>query len=294
MRAIVPRVLALIALLALLAGCQTRSQESPAASAPGAELLVTEDFGAAVLLERRVPPDQSVLRALRGATDVETGYGGGFVVEMLGRRSDAAGRRDWFFYVDGVLTDRGAADVDLGAGQKTWWDYRDWSGFADAWAVVGQWPAPFAVPGGLREVSADQPLAGELRRAGAVVAAARRPWRVAIGSHGDLLARDPAWRRATANPARAGMTAWIDAGEIVVLGPTGARPLAGARAVAVAVPTGAIPQSGVLMAVAGLDEEAASAAARRIAADPAVLSHRFAVVFDADGAPIAAGGRGRP
>ncbi len=60
------------------------------------------------------------------------------------------------------------------------------------------------------------------------------------------------------------------------------------------MPTGPEAGDGVLLAVAGLDAEAARAAAETIAADPSVLRLRYAVAFDGDGRPLRAGGRAGP
>ena len=66
-------------------------------------------------------------------------------------------------------------------------------------------------------------------------------------------------------------------------------PRPGARAVAFAVrdPDG----GGATLAIAGLDAAAAQAAGDAIAADPALLSHRFAAAFDGQGRVVASGGR---
>ena len=90
-RAPVPLLTALAVLLAVVlaaAGCEHRARPAPAASAPGADLVATADYGAHELLSTRVAPGTSVMRALRGATDVRTTYSGGFVQSMLGRSSD--------------------------------------------------------------------------------------------------------------------------------------------------------------------------------------------------------------
>ena len=48
------------------------------------------------------------------------------------------------------------------------------------------------------------------------------------------------------------------------------------------------------MAVAGLDEAAARAAARAVVARPALLAQRYALAFDGAGHPLRAGGRDGP
>ena len=151
-----------VALLALLAiGCEHRSQEAPAASEAGASLVATAGYGERELLSTRVAPGQSVMRSLRGATDVETAFAGGFVSEMLGVASDPSGPSDWFFYVNGIGSSVGAKDVPVNDGDAIWWDHRDWGDLPEAPAVVGSWPAPLARPGGDGPaVAADAAAAG--------------------------------------------------------------------------------------------------------------------------------------
>jgi hypothetical protein len=296
------RPLALIAALAaaaaLAAGCEHRAQDEPAAGEAAAAIVATADYGAVALLDVRVDPGQSVMRALRGATDVDTAYGGGFVAGMLGRESDLARTRDWFYFVDGVVASVSAEQVELSDGDAVWWDYRDWGALMDTPAVVGQWPAPFARPGGgpAEPVLAEAPLAEPLRAAGAELTDAPSPWRVRVGASDALARRDPAWRRALDDPDRAGMTVAIEGGRVTALGAGagGRRPVAGARALAAAVPTGTDPGDGALLAVAGLDEAAARAAAEAIASDPSLLAGRYALAFDGDGRPLQAGGRAGP
>ena len=290
-------LLALLAALALAVGCERRSQEAPAAAAPAATLAATADYGAQTLLETRVEPGQSLMRALRGATDVDTAYGGAFVQSMLGHAGDASATRDWFFYVNGIVGVVSAQDVGLADGDSAWWDYRDWGALMQAPAVVGQWPAPFAhPPGEAPAVAADPPLRDALADAGARIADGDSPWRVRVGASNELARSDPAWRRALDDPDRAGLTVTVDDGRIVALTAeaSGREPVPGARALAAAVPTGAQPADGVLMVVAGLDAAAAQAAAARIADDPSVLRLRYAVAFDGDGTPLRAGGRAGP
>ena len=302
MRALSRRsIVALVAVLLLAvgaAGCSSRAQDAPAEGQPAARVLVTRDAGAEVLLERRVPPDQSAMDALRGTTAVRTAYGGGFVSEMLGLRSNPGAQRDWLFYVDGILADVGARDIAVKDGDVTWWDYRFWGGLRDVWAVVGSWPAPFAGPGAPpdRRVAADPPLRAALAADGAVIAGGDTPWRVRVGAHDDLLRREPVWRRASDAADRAGLSVAIEDDRIVALDAAGrARvPVSGARALVAAVPSGDRPAEGVLLVVAGLDAAAARAAARRIAAEPAVLQARFAVAFDGAGNPLRAAGRSGP
>ena len=289
-------IAALLAVLALAAGCEHRAQDEPAAGQAAATITATAGYGAVPLLDVRVAPDQSVMRALRGATQVDTAYGGGFVAGMLGRESDRGAQRDWFYWVDGVSAPTDAEEVELEDGDAVWWDYRAWGALIDVPAVVGQWPAPFAAGGERHRVRADPPLASALAAEGAELTTGASPWRVMVGTSADLVRRDQAWRRALADPDAAGLTVAIEDGRVTAFGAdaTERRPVPGARAVAAAVPTGLSPDDGVLLAVAGLDAGAARAAARTIAEDPSVLRLRYAEAFDGRGRPLQAGGRSGP
>jgi hypothetical protein len=114
----------------------------------GATLTVTRDFGRGVLLERRadkVPGGETVMRFLQRNAEVDTGYGGRFVnaVESLRSGSRQAERRDWFYYVNGIEADTGAAEREISGGDRVWWDYRDWNVAMRVPAVVGSFPEPF-------------------------------------------------------------------------------------------------------------------------------------------------------
>ncbi len=161
---------ALLGAVGRLAGCEERRRDAPAADAPAATLTATADYGSRELLATRVAPGGSVMRATRGATDVETAYAGAFVESMLGLGSDRSGTRDWFFYVNGLVSSVGAKEVRLRDGDAVWWDHRFWGDLQEAPAVVGAWPAPWALPDGRGpEVAADPPLDATLREAGAPV-----------------------------------------------------------------------------------------------------------------------------
>jgi hypothetical protein len=109
-----------------------------------AKLWVTRDRGAEVLVTASVPAGLTAMQALREEADVQTGYGGRFVESIEGIDGDAGARRDWFYFVNGVEADRGAAEYRLRAGDVLWWDYRSWAGDdMREPVVVGAWPEPF-------------------------------------------------------------------------------------------------------------------------------------------------------
>ena len=132
------RVLLPLLLVAALSGCGGRGDVGEAT------LWVTSDRGGEVLVEKSVPAGVTAMQALRSEADVETGYGGRFVQSIEGISSDVGARRDWFYFVNGVEADRGAAEYRLRPGDVLWWDYREWSGDDMRQpVVVGAFPEPF-------------------------------------------------------------------------------------------------------------------------------------------------------
>jgi hypothetical protein len=136
---------AIALLLAALAaaGCGL----GPGAEVGSVELTVTREFGGEPVLESSLGARESdtVMRALEGEADVETRFGGGFVhaIDGVAEGEHGGDPYDWFFFVDGVESPVGAAEVELQGDERVWWDYRDWSAANHVPAVVGSWPAPF-------------------------------------------------------------------------------------------------------------------------------------------------------
>ena len=140
------RVAALLALAALVLGaCSVGTEDAKDGTAT---LTVTRDFGAKRLLEARegpIPGGETVMRFLSRKADVQTRYGGRFVSAIEGLRSRGGGgaREDWFYFVNGIEADKGAAELEVHGGDRVWWDYRDWSAAMRVPAVVGSFPEPF-------------------------------------------------------------------------------------------------------------------------------------------------------
>ncbi|HEX3736981.1 MAG TPA: DUF4430 domain-containing protein [Solirubrobacterales bacterium] len=119
----------------------------PGAGVGTVDLAVTREFGAVKIGESSGEANESdtVLRFLEGEEEIETRYGGGYVKSIDGVSETERGGHpyDWFFYVDGLESPIGAAEVSLEGGERIWWDMRDWSASEHVPAVVGSWPAPF-------------------------------------------------------------------------------------------------------------------------------------------------------
>jgi Domain of unknown function (DUF4430) len=142
-----PGFVAAAALVAVAApGCGLGPGES---SEGEARLTVTRDYGAERLLEATVSDpsaSETVIRVLDREAEITTRYGGGFVQSIDGVEGDFSDGRslDWFFFVNGIESSRGSAEVPVRAGDRVWWDYRDWTDALRTPAVVGSWPEPFA------------------------------------------------------------------------------------------------------------------------------------------------------
>jgi len=136
------RALAALLLAVLLAACGGGGG-GEAGEGATARLWVTRDRGAQVVLTATVPAGLTVMQALQREADVETRYGGRFVEAIEGVEGSLDEQRDWFYFVNGIEPDVGAAEVRLGEGDVAWWDYRSWGEQMAQPVVVGAFPEPF-------------------------------------------------------------------------------------------------------------------------------------------------------
>lgn len=146
------RVRALAAVAVVLAGLVPGTAgcgfgEGAEKEGGAATLRVTRDFGhrslGSVRLDK-VHEGDTVMRMLRSKFDVTTRFGGRFVQSIDGLTGQGAGGQvDWFFFVNGVEADRGAAEWNLSPGDRIQWDRRDWGAAMRVPAIVGAYPAPF-------------------------------------------------------------------------------------------------------------------------------------------------------
>jgi hypothetical protein len=173
-------------------------------------LRVSRDFGTAQLsppVRGEASESDTVMRVLDRDAEIETSYGGRYVrsIDGVGEATRDGRRYDWFFFVNGVESQVGAADFPLRGGEAIWWDYRDWTSVPYVPAVVGSWPEPF-VDGyeGKRH-----PVTVECRGAGSACGVvrgrlARAGVEVSSGSPGDAIrVLVGPWARLRADPAAA-------------------------------------------------------------------------------------------
>jgi len=126
-----------LAVLVLLAGCGGAGGEEGTA-----QLWVTRDQGAQLLVDAEVDAGQTVMRALAAEAEVETRYGGRYVQSVNGIEGNLGEQRDWFWFVNGYEGDRSAAAYTLRDGDVAWLDYRAWQREGEARVVVGAFPEP--------------------------------------------------------------------------------------------------------------------------------------------------------
>jgi hypothetical protein len=108
-----------------------------------AQIWVTRNRGATVMRTGTAPAGLTALQGLARVASVGTAYGGAFVTAIDGVSSSRLHQRDWFYFVNGYESDRGAASYRLRAGDVEWWDYRAWQRQSRAPVVVGAFPEPF-------------------------------------------------------------------------------------------------------------------------------------------------------
>jgi hypothetical protein len=136
---VIRRALSAFAVFCLLAGCGGAAGEGEGT----AQLWVTRDRGAKLLVDTKVEAGQTLMRALASEADVETRYGGRYVQAVNGIEGSLSAQRDWFWFVNGYEGDRSAASYRLHDGDVAWLDYRGWQREGEARVVVGAFPEPF-------------------------------------------------------------------------------------------------------------------------------------------------------
>ena len=296
------RTLALLAVITTLClgGCGFGEGD---AQDGGASLRVTRDFGHEQLgadeLET-VREDETVMRLLQEHHDVETRFGGKFVESIDGvEGSGGEGTRDWFYFVNGVLADRGAADWEVDSGDVIQWDNRDWSATQRIPAIVGAYPEPFrsgtggerlpvrlecADPGGQTCEDVKETLnavGARVSTAQLAAAGGEELIRVLVGRWDELReVRTPALLEE--GPEASGVFArFADDGQRLELLDEDGDAVRTADAGTGLVAAAALEEQAVVWMVTGIDEVGVQAAAATL--EPRALRNAFAVAATPDG-----------
>ena len=133
------RAAGLVVLVLLLAGCGGAASGEEGT----AQLWITRDRGAGLLVDTEVDAGQTLMRALASKAEVETRYGGRYVQSVNGLEGSLTAKHDWFWFVNGYEGDRSATSYRLHDGDVAWLDYRAWQREGEARVVVGAFPEPF-------------------------------------------------------------------------------------------------------------------------------------------------------
>lgn len=94
-------------------------------------------------LQAKVEPGDSVMSFLRRHVRLDTSSGGSFVIQIAGHPALPKMGCDWFYYVNGLMAEVGAAARKLNPGDHLWWDYHCWENGAMIPGVIGAYPQPF-------------------------------------------------------------------------------------------------------------------------------------------------------
>lgn len=297
---------------AALGGCGLGPGEEPDSPV---SLTVTRDFGARTVLHRadaQVSGADTVMRVTQRNAKVTTRFGGDFVHAISGiAGGHRAGRPvDWFIYLNGILTDKGAAALRAAGGDRIWWDHHEWELTPDVPAVVGAFPEPFLRGAGGRKpvkVQCELPqdaacdaVVARLRAAGVSTQRGRLrrsdrdgSLRIVVGAWRALRDGTPEARSIDEGPKSSGVFARFSNGgrRLALLDPRGtvARRLAGASGLVAATRQPGRPP---VWFVTGTDAAGVSAAAQ--AFDEPVLRNHFALAVsrqDTLRVPLPVGGR---
>ena len=111
--------------------------------------MVSADFGKNTIFDETVDINYAVtaLDLLKNNLSVGTAYGGGFITSIEGIKSgylnQPVQRKDWFLYVNGILTNTGGLDYKIRNGDTIHWYYRDWSFRQAVSALISEFPFAF-------------------------------------------------------------------------------------------------------------------------------------------------------
>jgi hypothetical protein len=121
-------------IILIFTGCKKSIEIKTLESGTKVCLIVTKDFGNKVLYNKVLPyiQDQSVMELMNENLEIKTAYNGGFINSINGLKSgytetNSKIKSDWFYYINGFLSQVGSLDYYLKPNDIVVWDYHDWS-----------------------------------------------------------------------------------------------------------------------------------------------------------------------
>ena len=121
-----------LVVIAVIVACLLAIPLSGCQSTPSGQIevrvIVTQD-NSTLMLDKLVTLDDgsTAMDALQQVATVETRYGGGFVRAIDGVRTQyPETNKDWFYYVNEVSPNVGAAAYILHDGDVVHWDFHEW------------------------------------------------------------------------------------------------------------------------------------------------------------------------
>jgi hypothetical protein len=112
-------------------------------------IIATENFGTSILFDEEIiiESGESAMDVLHKVATVTTTYGGGYVGSINGIKSQYTSengkKKDWLYYINGMLASVGANQYKPHPGDVIHWDFHDWSSDRAVTAIIGDYPEPF-------------------------------------------------------------------------------------------------------------------------------------------------------
>lgn len=122
-----------LVVIAVIVACLVAIPLSGCQSTPSGQIevrvIVSQDFNSTLILNELVTlgDGSTAMDALQQVAPVEMKYGGRFVQAINGVRSQYPGtNKDWFYDVNEVSPNVGAAAYILHDGDVVYWDFHEW------------------------------------------------------------------------------------------------------------------------------------------------------------------------
>lgn len=126
-------IILMLITLFILTGCQ-KSEVIQTEGNEVVSLIVSKHFGNEVIYNEVLTykEDQSIMELMEVNLDIKTAYNGGFINSINGLESGYTDKKsktktDWFYYVNGFLSQVGSLEYYLKPNDVIVWDYHDWS-----------------------------------------------------------------------------------------------------------------------------------------------------------------------